>query len=52
MTERNLTVPGAGRILIQAGMTGTVEINTGSRTVLRYLTKPITKTFSEALGER
>jgi adhesin transport system membrane fusion protein len=40
------------RIVIQPGMTGTVEINTGTKTVLRYLTKPITKTFSEALGER
>jgi adhesin transport system membrane fusion protein len=40
------------RIVIQPGMTGTVEINTGKKTVLRYLTKPITKTFSEAMGER
>jgi adhesin transport system membrane fusion protein len=33
-------------------MTATVEINTGRKTVLRYLTKPITKTFSESMGER
>jgi adhesin transport system membrane fusion protein len=49
---RNLQGPEGRHILIQAGMTGTVEINTGRKTVLRYLTKPITKTFSEALGER
>ena len=37
---------------IQPGMTATVEIKTGSKTVLQYLTKPVTKTLSEALGER
>jgi adhesin transport system membrane fusion protein len=40
------------RIDIQPGMTATVEIKTGSNTVWRYLTKPITKTISESLGER
>jgi len=40
------------RIDIQPGMTATVEIRTGSNTVWRYLTKPITKTISESLGER
>jgi len=40
------------RIDIQPGMTATVEIRTGSNTVLRYLTKPITKTIGESLGER
>jgi adhesin transport system membrane fusion protein len=29
-----------------------VEIKTGANTVLKYLTKPITKTLSESLGER
>lgn len=37
---------------ILPGMTATVEIKTGSSTVLQYLTKPVTKTLSEALGER
>lgn len=37
---------------IQPGMTGTVEIKTGSRTVFKYITKPITKTLDNALGER
>jgi membrane fusion protein, adhesin transport system len=42
-----------GRVMeIQPGMTATVEIKTGSNTVLRYLTKPVTKTFSESMGER
>ncbi|MCY7327344.1 MAG: HlyD family efflux transporter periplasmic adaptor subunit, partial [Saprospiraceae bacterium] len=38
-------------IEVQPGMTATVEIRTGSQTVLSYFTKPITKTFSESLGE-
>lgn len=37
---------------IQPGMTATVEIKTGSNTVLRYLMKPLVKTLNESLGER
>jgi adhesin transport system membrane fusion protein len=37
---------------IQPGMTATVEIKTGSNTVLRYLIKPFLKTMSESMGER
>lgn len=37
---------------IQPGMTATVEIKTGSNTVLRYLIKPLIKTVSESMGER
>lgn len=40
------------RISIQTGMTATVEIKTGANTILGFLTKPITKTISESLGER
>jgi len=40
------------RIEIQPGMTASVEIKTGSNTVWKYLTKPITKTLSQSLGER
>ena len=40
------------RIEIQPGMTATVEIRTGRNTVFQYLTKPITKTLSQSLGER
>lgn len=49
---QNLKGRGTERIDIQPGMTATVEIKTGSNTVLRYLTKPITKTISESFGER
>ena len=37
---------------IQPGMTAAVEIKTGKRTVMQYLTKPITKTLSNSMGER
>lgn len=37
---------------IQPGMTASVDIKTGSQTVFAYLTKPVTKTFSESLSER
>jgi membrane fusion protein, adhesin transport system len=37
---------------ILPGMTAMVEIKTGSKTVLQYLTKPIIKTLTESLGEK
>jgi adhesin transport system membrane fusion protein len=37
---------------ILPGMTATVEIKTGRKTVLQYLIKPLVKTMSESLGER
>jgi hypothetical protein len=40
------------RIDIQPGMTASIEIRTGSNTVLRFLLKPVIKTLHEALGER
>lgn len=49
---RNLSSRKSEQIAIQPGMTATVEIKTGKQTVLRYLTKPITKTMTEALHER
>jgi membrane fusion protein, adhesin transport system len=42
----------ANQIQINPGMTVTVDIKTGSRTVLEYITKPITKTISESLSEK
>jgi len=39
-------------IVIKPGMTASVYIKAMERTVLSYLTKPITKTLSEGLGER
>lgn len=39
-------------IVIRPGMTASVDIKAKQRSVLSYLTKPITKTLSEGLGER
>ena len=39
-------------IVIKPGMTASVDIKSRQRSVLSYLTKPLTKTFSEGLGER
>ena len=49
------TQPRLGRsreIQIVAGMTAMVEIKAKNRTVLSYLTKPITKVLAESMGER
>lgn len=40
------------QLLIQPGMTASIEIRTGQRTVLQYLTKPLTRTLTQSLGER
>jgi len=40
------------KIEISPGMTAIAEIQTGRNTVWRYLTKPINKTFGEAMTER
>jgi adhesin transport system membrane fusion protein len=37
---------------IQPGMTASIEIKMGQRSVLSYLLKPVVKTMSESLGER
>ena len=42
----------AKEIHLRPGLTATVEIKAMERTVLSYLTKPISKTFSQSLGER
>lgn len=42
----------ANDIEIRPGLTAQVEIKALERTVLSYLTKPITKTLSQSLGER
>jgi len=49
---RSLRPRAREKIEIQPGMTATVEIKTGKNTVLRYLLKPISKTFGESMGER
>jgi adhesin transport system membrane fusion protein len=40
------------QIRLRPGLTATVEIKALERSVLSYLTKPITKTFGQAMGER
>ena len=40
------------KIDIAPGMSAQVDIITGNRSVLTYLSKPVTKTFSESLHER
>lgn len=42
----------AQHIQLRPGLTASVEIKAHNRSVLSYLTKPITKTFGQALGER
>lgn len=37
---------------VRPGMTATVEIKAQERSILSYLTKPVTKTISESMGER
>ena len=39
-------------IKLRPGLTATVEIKALDRTVLSYLTKPLTKTLNQSLGER
>jgi membrane fusion protein, adhesin transport system len=51
-TGKNFLGKEAEKIKIQPGMTGSVEIKTGSKSVWQYLTKPLSKTLSESLGER
>lgn len=51
LAERNRRRP-ERLIEVQPGMTGSVDIITGRQTVLAYLTKPVTKTLSEAMRER
>ena len=42
----------ANDIHLRPGLTASVEIKAMERTVLSYLTKPISKTFSQSMGER
>jgi len=44
--------PRAQDILIKSGMTTSLDIRTGERTVLQYLIKPIFKAFQGAMTER
>jgi adhesin transport system membrane fusion protein len=51
-TEKNYLMLGNKRLYIIPGMTATVDIITGKKTVLQYILKPILKAKEQALGER
>ncbi len=42
----------AGQIHLRPGLSASVDIKAMDRTVLSYLTKPITKTLTQSMGER
>lgn len=48
-TQANLAL---AKVALKPGMTATIDIKTRTRSVLRYLLKPVIKTFSGALNER
>jgi len=50
--KNELKVDKAQQIEIRPGMTATLDIKTGTRSVLSFLMKPLTKTFGDAMGER
>jgi membrane fusion protein, adhesin transport system len=43
---------GGDQIKVRPGMTASVDIKAKERSVLSYLTKPVTKTLSQSMGER
>ncbi|MFT4174371.1 MAG: HlyD family efflux transporter periplasmic adaptor subunit [Rhodocyclaceae bacterium] len=52
LPDKRVGPGGRPPIEVLPGMTAQIDIRTGAHSVFRYLTKPITKTFSGALGER
>jgi adhesin transport system membrane fusion protein len=44
--------PQASRIVVKPGMTASLDIRTGPRSVLKYLAEPVFKSFGGALSER
>jgi adhesin transport system membrane fusion protein len=44
--------PQASSIIVKPGMTASLDIRTGTRSVMKYIAKPVFKTFSGALSER
>jgi adhesin transport system membrane fusion protein len=50
--DRNQVNPMLARVELKPGMTSTIDIKTKTRSVLRYLMKPVIRTFSGALNER
>lgn len=52
ISEKDYKADQAEGIEVRPGMTATVDVQTGKRSVLSYLLKPLTKTFTESFGER
>lgn len=50
--DRKQTNPMLAKVELKPGMTSTIDIKTKTRSVLRYLIKPVIRTFSGALNER
>jgi adhesin transport system membrane fusion protein len=50
--EKELKSKSINDIEVRPGMTATIDIKSGDRSVLSYLLKPITKTLDGAFGER
>jgi multidrug efflux pump subunit AcrA (membrane-fusion protein) len=44
--------PKLAEVALKPGMTATVDIRTGRRSVLKYLAKPVYKAFAGAMNER
>jgi adhesin transport system membrane fusion protein len=51
-SAHQLTAPSGAKMQVIPGMTATVEMLTGRKTIMQYLTKPIIKTLHESLTER
>lgn len=52
IAEKDYKSERANEIEVRPGMTATVDIQTGKRSIVSYLLKPVTKTFTDAFGER
>ena len=52
LSTESMFSPAGEMITIIPGMTGSVEIKTGKKTILSFLFKPLLKTLSRAFGER
>lgn len=51
ISSDNLKIKQSRQIELQAGMTATIEIYAGDKTILQYILKPMIKTFSESFVE-
>lgn len=50
--EKEFKGRSANEIEVRPGMTATVDVKTGSRSILAYVLKPIAKTVNQSLGEK